>query len=117
MPFRIGSASHNPTLNLDQTLVESMPMLVWTCTPEGACDYLSRQWLEFTGIPLLEQLGDGWVKALHPDDRQRAQTAWKNAVLGRARYDLEYRIRRYDGIYRWFKTRGVPQLDSRPGRQ
>jgi PAS domain S-box-containing protein len=98
--------------NLAQTLLEAMPMLVWTCTPEGLCDYLSPQWLAFTGVPLAQQLGFGWLEALHPDDRQRSLAAWENAVLGRARYDLEYRIRRYDGTYRWFKTRGLPQLDS-----
>jgi PAS domain S-box-containing protein len=98
----------NDTLRWAQTLVESMPQLIWTCSPDGACDYLSRQWVEFTGVPESEQLGTGWLNALHPDDRQRVALAWTNAVQGSAPYDLEYRIRRHDGVYRWFKTRGVP---------
>jgi PAS domain S-box-containing protein len=97
------------TLELAKGLMESLPLLVWTCTPEGNCDYLSRQWLEYTGIPASEHLGASWIKALHPDDRDRAAEAWSNAVRGRRAYDLEYRIRRHDGAYRWFKTRGVAQ--------
>ncbi len=92
-----------------QTLVESMPQLIWTCAPNGQCDYLSRQWVEFTGVPEAQQLGDRWTGVLHPDDRPRAALAWNNAVQGKAVYDLEYRIRRHDGDYRWFKVRGLPQ--------
>jgi len=98
------------TLNLARTLLEAMPQLVWTCTPDGLCDYLNRQWLDFTGFPFSEQIGRGWINALHPDDRQRVSNAWNNSVADRAPYDIEYRIRRFDGVYRWFKTRGVPQL-------
>jgi two-component system cell cycle sensor histidine kinase/response regulator CckA len=98
------------TALLAKSLVEALPLLVWTCDPDGGCDYLSRQWLEYTGVPLAEQLGSGWVGVLHPDDRHHASTAWNDALLGRAAYDLEYRLRRHDGVYRWFKTRGVPQL-------
>lgn len=100
---------------LAQTLLEAMPLLVWTCTPDGLCDYLSPQWLEFTGVPLSNQLGYGWARNLHPDDRQRALAAWVNAIQGQAGYDLEYRIRRHDGVYCWFKTRGVPQTDAGGG--
>src|SRR5271154_6116909 len=95
------------TLNLARTLLEAMPQLVWTCTPDGLCDYLNRQWLDFTGFPFSEQIGRGWINALHPDDRQRVSNAWNNSVADRAPYDIEYRIRRFDGVYRWFKTRGV----------
>jgi two-component system, cell cycle sensor histidine kinase and response regulator CckA len=95
---------------LAKSLMEALPLLVWTCATDGACDYLSRQWLEFTGVPASEQLGTGWLNALHPDDRDRASTAWCNAVQGKGGYDLDYRIRRHDGVYRWFKTRGLPQI-------
>jgi two-component system, cell cycle sensor histidine kinase and response regulator CckA len=97
-------------LELARSLMEALPLLVWTCTTDGACDYLSRQWLEFTGVPASEQLGTGWLNALHPNDRDRASAAWYNAVRGQGGYDLEYRLRRHDGLYRWFKTRGVAQM-------
>jgi len=93
-------------------LSEALPQLVWTCRPDGDCDYLSNQWIEYTGIRELDQLGKGWAEALHPDDRERALTAWEAAVQDGAAYDLEYRIRGADGRYRWFKTRGVPLRDG-----
>ncbi len=88
-----------------QTL-ESIPGMVFTNTPDGACDYVSNQWVEFTGIPSAEQLGSGWVQVLHPEDRDRAFATWKNAVEGQGQYDLEYRVLRFDGAYEWFKVRG-----------
>lgn len=94
-----------------QTL-ESIPGMVFTTRPDGYCDYQSQPWVEFTGIPMSEHLGDGWNKLLHPDDRPRAFAAWQAAVEGRAPYDLEYRVRRHDGAYEWFKVRGRPIRDA-----
>lgn len=93
-------------------LAESLPLLVWTTTGDGSCDYLSRQWIEYTGVPEQDQLGFGWFQVLHPDDRQSTQESWLRAYQNGLPYDVEYRIRRYDGDYRWFKTRGVPVMDS-----
>ena len=90
-----------------QTL-ESIPGMVFTTRPDGYCDYQSQQWVDFTGVPMSEHVGDGWNKLLHPDDRPRAYAAWQAAVEDRAPYDLEYRVRRYDGAYEWFKVRGRP---------
>lgn len=94
-----------------RTLAESLPHLVWTCTPDGWCDYLSRQWVEYTGVPEEQQLGYGWAAQLHPDDRDRARAAWAAATARGGQYDIEFRIRRADGVYRWFKTRAVPLRD------
>jgi PAS domain S-box-containing protein len=80
---------------------------VWTTRPDGYCDYLSNQWIEFTGVPLSEQIGGGWLSVLHPDDRERVGEAWLAAVGLLGHYDVEYRIRAKDGTYRWFKARGV----------
>lgn len=90
-----------------QTL-ESIPGMVFTTRPDGYCDYQSQQWVDFTGVPMAEHLGDGWNKLLHPDDRPRAFAAWRAAVEERAPYDLEYRVRRLGGEYEWFKVRGRP---------
>jgi PAS domain S-box-containing protein len=94
-----------------KTVTESLPQLVWTCTREGYCDYLSRQWLEYTGRPEAEQQGSGWTECMHPDDRARVQAAWAAAVATGSDYDVTFRIRRHDGVYRWFKTRAVPLRD------
>jgi PAS domain S-box-containing protein len=90
-----------------QTL-ESIPGMVFTTRPDGYCDYQSQQWVDYTGIPMSEHLGDGWNHLLHPDDRPLAFVAWRDAVEGRAPYDLEYRVRRHDGGYEWFRVIGRP---------
>jgi len=89
-------------------LIEALPQLVWTTHPDGYCDYLSNQWIEYTGVPLSEQIAAGWVKMLHPDDRERVKDAWLAAVASNGRYDVEYRLRAKDGSYRWFMARGRP---------
>ena len=95
-----------------RSLTEALPQLVWTATPDGACDYFSMQWTQFTGVPEIHLLGWQWMETLHPDDREITRTFWLDSVAGRAPYDVEYRVRRTDGEYRWFKTRGVPIRDS-----
>ena len=91
-----------------RTLTETLPQLVWTCKPDGSCDYLSKQWTEYTGISEILQLGLNWLdQVIHPDDRERVSKHWTGAVRGDHPYDIEYRIRRYDGEYKWFKTRGT----------
>ena len=93
-------------------LTESLPQLVWTARPEGSCDYLSRQWINYTGIPEAEQLGYGWLYQLHPDDRERVKAEWGAVVKSDASFDIEFRIRGKDGAYRWFKSRAVPMRDA-----
>jgi PAS domain S-box-containing protein len=97
-----------------RTLAEALPNLVWTDLPDGQCDWLSSQWGKYTGIPENELLVLRWLEqVIHPDDRQRTLACWQAACADQADYDLEYRIRRYDGEYHWFKTRGVPVRDER----
>ena len=93
-------------------MAEALPQLVWGATPDGACDYFSTQWTEYTGIPESALLGWCWLDVLHPDDREPTRQCWKNSVAGSRSYDVEYRVRRRDGVYGWFKTRGVPIRDS-----
>nr|WKN39245.1 PAS domain S-box protein [Tunicatimonas sp. TK19036] len=85
-------------------LTESLPQLVWTCQPDGSCDYLSKQWVEYTGIPEEEQLGFAWLEQLHPDDREATIAAWNQAVETNTDFRVEFRIRCHDGQYRWFDT-------------
>jgi PAS domain S-box-containing protein len=96
-----------------QALAESLPNLVWTCRPDGYCDFLSRQWVDYTGRPHTEQLGYGWIERVHPDDRERVAREWQTATSGDSDlFDAEFRIQRADGEYRWFKTRGIPLRDA-----
>jgi PAS domain S-box-containing protein len=98
-----------------RSLAEALPQLVWTAAPDGGCDYFSTQWTQYTGVPAGDLLGWRWLETLHPDERQGTRQAWLAAVEGPGVYDVEYRIRRSDGEYRWFKTRGVPISDSAGG--
>lgn len=96
-------------------LAETIPQLVWTCLPNGDCDFLSKQWVGYTGIAESAQLGSAWLEVIHPQDRDLTRQAWQDAVGQRAPYDVEQRLRRHDGVYRWFKSRAAPVHD-RSGR-
>lgn len=93
-------------------MVEAMPDLVWGAGPDGGCDYVSHQWLEYTGIAEERQLGNGWLEAIHPEDRARVDEAWKRAVTGKGLLDGEFRLRKADGKHRWFKARSVAIRDE-----
>jgi PAS domain S-box-containing protein len=94
-----------------KTLAESLPQMIWTCLRDGYTDYLSRQWLDYTGRSESQQLGTGWLEQVHPDDRVKVQIEWARVVASGDAFDVTYRIRRFDGVYRWFKTRAVPLRD------
>jgi PAS domain S-box-containing protein len=96
-----------------RALAESLPQLVWTCEGAGPCDYLSPQWVEYTGIPEEDQLGTGWLKQIHPEDQAYAIATWNRAAAEGGVFDTEFRIRRHDGVYRWFKTRAAPLLNDK----
>ncbi len=93
-------------------LAECLPQLVWTCGPDGACDYIARQWLDYTGMPAIACLGLGWTQQVHPADRESALKIWNTCVANGTDFHHEYRIRRHDGTYRWFDTRAVAQRDA-----
>src|SRR5258708_3803669 len=89
-----------------RSLTEALPQLVWGATPDGACDYFSTQWTEYTGIPESELFGWCWLGVLHPDDREPTRQFWKDSVAGRRPYDVEYRVRRREGTDRCVKAAG-----------
>ena len=94
-----------------KTLAESLPQMIWTCLRDGHTDYLSRQWLDYTGRSEAQQLGHGWLEQVHPDDRVKVQMEWARVISSGDTFDVSFRIRRFDGVYRWFKTRAVPLRD------
>ncbi|MCF3648821.1 PAS domain-containing protein [Synoicihabitans lomoniglobus] len=93
-------------------IVESLPQLVWTCEAAGPCDYLGPQWVSYTGVPEAEQLGFRWTEQLHPDDRERTLAHWKVAAAAGTEFEVDFRIRRHDGVYRWFHTMAHPIHDQ-----
>jgi PAS domain S-box-containing protein len=93
-------------------LTEAVPQLVWSASPSGEFLYVSRQWFEYTGKRAPELVDGKWIEYVHPDDRTATIDSWKRAVAEGASCDIEHRIRKADGSYRWFKTRGVVIRDS-----
>ncbi len=93
-------------------LAESMPQMVWITRPDGWNIYFNQQWLDYTGQTLEESYGHGWNKPFHPEDQQHAWDAWQNSAQNNATYSIESRLRRADGVYKWFLVRGVPIMDA-----
>lgn len=93
-------------------LAEGLPQLLWTCLPDGRCDFLNRRWCEYTGQPQEQQLDYGWVEYIHPEDQKELMNTWSNCVKTGHELHINFRIRRWDGIYRWFDTRATPQRND-----
>lgn len=93
-----------------RSYIEVTGALGWTTNAEGEVVEDIPSWRAYTGQTYEEVKGQGWSKALHPDDLQHALQIWEKAVMGKSRYEVEYRIRRHDGIYRHFIVRGMSVL-------
>jgi len=91
-----------------RTLAEAVPQIVWATRPDGWNIYFNQQWTDYTGLTLDESYGHGWNIPFHPDDKQRAWDAWQRAVQHDKTYLLECRLRRADGVYRWWLIHGSP---------
>jgi len=93
-------------------LADAMPQMAWSSRADGFTDYFNARWYEFTGLPEGACNGDEWAQCLHPDDLDRTLAAWRHSVVTGEPYDLEYRLRRADGVYRWTLTRGIAMRDA-----
>ena len=90
-----------------RSFTEAVPQLVWTTGPDGVADYFNRQWYAYTGQP--PDIADGRGRgSIHPDDVPHTMERWDAAVQTGEPYEVEYRLKRFDGAYRWFLVRGVP---------
>jgi formate hydrogenlyase transcriptional activator len=92
-------------------IVDSIPAMVWTALPNGSREFVNQRWLEYTGFSFEQSLGITFA-AMHPDDRVIFLAKWESAVLSGTPLELEVRLRRADGVYRWFMHRAVPMRDS-----
>ena len=92
-------------------VVEQAPLMIWRTDRDGKCDYFNQRWLLFTGRPMADELGDGWLESVHPDDRDRCMKTFRGAFKEREPFEMEYRLRRYDGEYRWLVDTGGPIFD------
>ena len=95
-----------------RTLADSVPQMVWMCTPDGLNIYFNQRWVDYTGMSLAESYGRGWNTPFHRDDQQAAWDAWNHATKTGDPYRVESRLRAADGSYRWFLMRGMPLCDA-----
>ena len=110
---------HEPALAVDtdadamfRTVADDAPVMLWIAGPDGRTTFFNREWLTFTGRPLEEQLGHGWMRSVHRDDRDAFAAHALNAAANRLPFTFEYRLRRADGQYRWVLGHGSPRLTS-----
>jgi PAS domain S-box-containing protein len=96
-----------------RAIAESMPQIVWVTNADGDNIYFNRQWIEYTGLTLEQSYGDGWLIPFHKEDKPIAWRAWNKAIVNKEEYNVECRLRRHDGIYRWWLLRGVPKINEK----
>ncbi|MFP4123667.1 PAS domain S-box protein [Coleofasciculus sp.] len=93
-------------------LADTAPVLIWLAGTDSHCYFFNKTWLEFTGRSLDQEMGDGWTDGVHPDDYKYCRETYLNAFKAQKRFRMEYRLRRYDGKYRWILDTGVPRFTS-----
>jgi PAS domain S-box-containing protein len=93
-------------------VADTAPVLIWMSGPDKLCNYVNQPWLDFTGRPIEAELGNGWTELVHPEDFQACLHTYNESFDRREHFEMQCRLRRHDGEYRWLVDIGVPRLDS-----
>jgi PAS domain S-box-containing protein len=93
-------------------VIDTIPTMAWTALPKGSVDFVSRSWLEYTGLPMENLLDDGWSTVAHPEDLDRKAQKWQAALVTREPYECEVRTRTASGSFRRCLSRAVPLGDE-----
>jgi PAS domain S-box-containing protein len=104
------AARRGNTADNFRLMADCAPVMIWVSAPDRRCVYFNRPWLEFTGRPLESQLGHGWTDGIHEDDRERCLAAYDEGFASVRPFEIEYRLQRRDGEFRWLLDKGVPLL-------
>jgi PAS domain S-box-containing protein len=93
-------------------LADSAPLMVWMSGPDSGRTYFNRGWLDITGRLLTEELGEGWTASVHPGEREAIRESVREALAERRPFTIDYRLRRWDGEYRWVLDHGLPRVSD-----
>ena len=91
-------------------MADIAPVMIWTSDISAKSDWFNKPWLDFTGRTMTDQIGDGWMETIHPDDRASCLHTCLDAFAAREPFKMEYRLRRYDEEYRWILDSGTPRF-------
>ena len=103
----LGASERNLKLTID-----TIPALAWSAHQDGSAEFFNQHYLDFTGLSTEEASGWGWTIAVHPEDRNELAAAWQRILASEMAGEAEARLRRYDGLYRWFLLRVSPLRDA-----
>ena len=95
-----------------RAIADFLPQMVWSTRPDGFHDYYNARWYEFTGMEPGSTDGEAWNGMFHPEDQERAMGRWHQSLKTGEPYEIEYRLRRHDGVYRWTLGRAMPIRDE-----
>lgn len=93
-------------------LAETVPALVWIADSNNDCNFYNTSWLNYTGLSLEQQIKNGWLESLHPDDKERVLAASIESLASKQPYRISFRLKRSDGAFRWFLMNVVPRFDT-----
>ncbi len=89
-------------------LLENAPVMIWRSNITSGCDYFNEGWLKFRGRSMEEEYGDRWAEGVHPEDLDACMSLYLESFRKREPFEMQYRLKRYDGAYRWILDKGSP---------
>jgi PAS domain S-box-containing protein len=104
--------SNGWTTSEERLIIDTAPTLIHTAQPDGCLDFFNKRWLKYLGVGLEEVQGWHWTNLIHPDDIDKLVTEWRASLASGVPLEVEARVRRADGEYRWFLHRKCPLHDE-----